>query len=93
MVKWLQNENRIDPPKITTETSKKTVDQFDFVFLSFFTQFILLGYSIWKIKKSSARKNKNKLFCMRFLMLIFLYSLILSFRNVFRNIFDIIFQC
>ena len=79
--------------KKTTETSKETVDQFDFVFLSFITQFILLGYFIWEIKKSSAIKNKDKLFCLRFLMLIFLLSLILSFRNIFNIIFNIIFNC
>jgi hypothetical protein len=35
MVKWLQNKNRTDPLKITIETSKETVVQFDFVFLFF----------------------------------------------------------
>ncbi len=35
MVNSLQNKNRTDPPKITIETSKETVDQFDFVFLFF----------------------------------------------------------
>ena len=37
MVKWLQNKNRTDPPKITIEMSKETVDQFDFVFLFFYS--------------------------------------------------------
>ena len=57
MVKWHQNKNRTDPPKITIETLKETVDQFDFVFLFFFTQFILPGYIIREIKKSSARNK------------------------------------
>jgi hypothetical protein len=33
MVKWLQNKNRTDPSKITIETSKETLDQFDLVIL------------------------------------------------------------
>jgi hypothetical protein len=33
MVKWLQNKQQTDPPKITIETSKETLDQFDFNFL------------------------------------------------------------
>ena len=60
-MKWLQNKNRTDPPKITNETLKDAQDQFDFVFLIFFTEFILPGKLFRVIKKSSARK-KLKIF-------------------------------
>ena len=46
MVKWLQNNYRTDLPIITVKTSKETLDQFDFAFFNFLTQFILSGYFI-----------------------------------------------
>ena len=59
MVKWLQNKNRTDRPKITIETSKETLDQFDFVFLfywlSLFSWLIISGNK----KELSQKKIKN----------------------------------
>ncbi len=55
--------------------------QCDFVFLIFFSLFILPGYFIREKEKSSVKK--------KFIMLLFLLSLILSFRLIF----NIIFHC
>ena len=59
MVKWLQNKNRTDRPKITIETLKETVDQCDFFF---FTQFIYPGYFIQEINNAHPGKNKTNYF-------------------------------
>jgi hypothetical protein len=59
MVSLLQNKNRTDPSKITIESSKETLDQFDFVFLiyclSLFSWLIISGNK----KELSQKKIKN----------------------------------
>ena len=92
MVDPLQNKNRTDLPIITVKTFKRIFDQFDFVFLSFFYSIHLarLFYSGNK-KRAQPGKNKDKLFWMRFLILLFLLSLILSSRNIFNIIFYVIY--
>jgi hypothetical protein len=62
MVKWLQNKNRTDRPKITIETLKETVDQCDLVFLFFFTQFILPDFFRENKKELSHEKIKTNCF-------------------------------
>jgi hypothetical protein len=86
MVKWLQNKNRTDPPKMTIETLKETLDQFDFVFLPFFTQFIFPGYLTWnwdKTKRHIVRPNFTPYRSVFLVMGGYFYS--------FGNLFNVVF--
>ena len=64
MVKWLQNENRIDLSIITIETLKETVDQCDLFFFIFFysIHFARLFYSVNKKELSQEKIRQINLY-------------------------------